>query len=81
MEGKERNARGIRLHFSSPNLGREAGNLKDRGRWKGASGTSEQAAKLPSSPLRVNKKDGRGKGRRGQGEEEAEKAREAEARE
>lgn len=55
------------LAFFLPNLGSEAGNLEDRGRWKGASGTSEQAASLLASRSYQEGRERERKGRRGEG--------------
>lgn len=49
------------LAFFLPNLGSEAGNLKDRGRWKAASEASEQAASLIASR---SYQEGRERGRK-----------------
>lgn len=59
--------RGVRLHFFLPNLSSEAGNLEDRGRWKGASGASERAASLLASRSYQEGRERGRKERRGKG--------------
>lgn len=53
--------------FFLPNLGSEAGNLKDRGRWKAASEASEQAASLIASRSYQEGRERGRKERRGKG--------------
>lgn len=55
------------LAFFLPNLGSEAGNLEDRGRWKGASEASEQAASLIASRSYQEGRERGRKERRGKG--------------
>lgn len=55
------------LAFFLPNLGSEAGNLKDRGRWKAASEASEQAASLIASRSYQEGRERGRKERRGKG--------------
>lgn len=64
---KQTNTKEFAGIFFLPNLGSEAGSREDRGRWKGASGTSEQAASLLASrSCREGPERGR-KERRGEG--------------
>lgn len=69
MGGKKKEKKNTKefLAFFLPNLGSEAGNLEDRGRWKGASGTSEQAASLLASRSYQEGRERERKGRRGEG--------------
>lgn len=64
--GEKQNPRSS-LAFFLPNLGSEAGNLEERGRWKGASGASERAASLLASRSHQEGRERRRKERRGKG--------------